>query len=647
MTRETAAAAVPPEAPADPGLVAAAAAVDALAAAFGAYQLYPTPADQPVFVRSLEALHGLDRFPLEIEIGAGTFSYGGALVPAEREGAERLAKLMFVHDMAEIRILGRPEAQDVVTMFDILSTDEEVAGDAGGAHMLLEAAAVASIRLVHRFATLEEDEEEEPERDDEVVEVIDLATRPREFAEALIAEAGGDPNALADRFHAWYLTVYAKVERPDVVGREEIVQAFVEAFFYLPRPFQVPLVARFLRDKDDHPCQVFLDQFAGHELAGLATDLAGDSRTQLLEYARIAADSAAGRPEELLALLQSASEVKEARMAVARRVERLIRGDAAEQVSSGEWVENLRSQVPGPEGDFDAGLGVLRDLFATETRDDRFRRLLRIWSGRVGMAIRRGDLERAEAWINGILDDPPVGPERRQSLEAALSDMATPNLLEKLVGYLDADDPAANPAALRLLEAWGRPVARKLVERLAAEEDPNRRRLLIDVLGSIARIDAEPLLAYLADARWYVVRNLAMILGRSGRSQVAPHVRQLMNHADHRVRVEALRALPPLIGDAAVDTILGSLNDRHPRVRQAGLALLRTSEHPRVDEALGGRFRTSKDSDELERVGDVLAARRSSSARALLEQCASKRFALSGAARARRDAARRALRRKR
>lgn len=630
----------------DPGAASAAAAVDALAAAFSAFQLYPRPADQPVFLRALETLTALDRYPLEIDIGAGSFGFADEPIVCERDGAERLAKLLFVHDIGELRLLGRPRPEEVVTVFDIISSDQDATRDGGGAHVLVEAAGVTSMRLVHRFATLEEEEEEEPERDDDVISVLELATRPEEFAEALVREAGSDPDRLAERFHSWYLSVYGKVERADVAGKEEIVRAFVEAFFYLPRPFQLPLVGVFLGDKDEEASQIFLDQFSGHELAGLAPDLVGESRAHLVEYARIASDTADGRPEELLALLQSAAEVKEARMAVARRVEKLIRNEV-DGVSLGDWAELLREQVPQPESDFDSGLRVLRDLFATEVRDDRFRRLLRIWSGRVGMAIRKGHLEIAEAWINGILEDPPVPKERLPALEAALSDMATPQLLENLVGYLDLDDPTANPAALRLLEAWGRPVARKLVERLANEEDPNRRRLLIDVLGSIARIETDALLGYLADSRWYVVRNLAMILGRSCRPEVAPHVRNLMSHADHRVRVEALRALPPLIGNASVDTILAALNDEHLRVRQAGLALLRTSEHPRVDTSLLERFTQSRDADELERVADVLAARRGPEAIKALEAYAAKRFAFGSVTRARRDSARRALRRKR
>ncbi len=617
-------------------------AVDALSAAFGTYLLYPSPETQPIFVRSIERLAEVGYWPLAIGVGPGFFTFDDAPLPTERDGAERLAKLLFVHDIAEVRLASAVRPEDLTTIFEILTSDQEMVTDGGGAHVLVEMSGITTIRLVHRFATLEEEEEEEPERDDRVDRLLELAADPKRFAAALVEQANDDPQGLADRFLSWYLEIYGRLDSGDVAGREEVVRAFVEAFFYLPSPFQVPLVGRFLASKDDAPCQIFLDQFSGHELAAIAPSLQGESHTQLMEYARVASDTADGRPEELLALLQSASEVKEARLAVARRVEHLIRHDAG-NVAAGEWLEALRGQRPDVADDFTTGLEVLRALFGIEVREDRFRRLLRIWSGRVAMSIRMGDLAAANRWVDGILDDPPVGPERRDKLEKALTDMATPKLLEVLVGHLEEDGGPNHDAALRLLETWGRPVADKLIERLADEESPNRRRMLIDVLGSIARLDPEPLLEYLGDRRWYVVRNLAMILGKSGRPEVAGHVKALMRHADHRVRVEALRALPPLIGDTSVSTILASLNDDHARVRQASLALLRNSRHPKVDDALLAAYDASDDPDELERLGDVLIRRQAPAARSALAAHAERRVALSAGARARRDAARRIL----
>ncbi len=636
-------------APDDVGRAAATEAVDALAAAFGTYLLYPSPEGQVIYTRSIERLGALGYWPLPIGVGPGFFEFGEEQIVTERDGAERLAKLLFVHDIGELRLNAAVRVEDLTSVFEILTSDEEMVHDGGGAHVLVEMSGITSIRLVHRFATLEPEDEVEPDRDDRVDRLLELAADPERFAAVLVEEAGNDAVRLAERFVSWYVEIYERLDRNDVAGREEVVRAFVEAFFYLPQPFQVPLVARFLESKDDKPCQNFLDQFSGHELAGIAPQLDGSSHERLMSYARVALDTADGRPEELLALLQSASEVREARMAVARRVEQLIRHDAgaASDAVSGQWLNSLHEQRPDPRDDFVTALSVLRELFGLEHLDDRFRRLLRIWAGRVAMCIRTGDLAGANRWVEGVLTDPPVGPERRAQLEKSLAEMATPKLLEILVGHLEEEGGPNHDAALRLLETWGRPVADKLVERLSEEENPNRRRMLIDVLGSIARIDPEPLLSYLGDSRWYVVRNLAMILGKSGRPEVAGRVKSLMRHDDHRVRVEALRALPPLLGDASVTTTLAGLSDEHPRVRQASLALLRNSEHPRVEDALLAAFAASMDGEELDRLADVLMRRGSAKVLAGLADHANRRVLLSAGARVRREAARRALERPR
>jgi hypothetical protein len=218
--------------------------------------------------------------------------------------------------------------------------------------------------------------------------------------------------------------------------------------------------------------------------------------------------------------------------------------------------------------------------------------------------------------------------------------MATPELLE---GLVDALGDGGDSVGGELLSTWGRPLGDKLVERLASEENPNRRRVLIDVLAMIARIDPFPLLGYIHDSRWYVVRNLAVILGRSGRSEIADRVVGMMKHEDHRVRVDALRALSPLLGSASLDYTLASLQDEHPRMRQAALSLLRGNSNPKVDKVLVEALGKAKEPDEIERLVDALVDRGSRETTAALRYHASRKIAITAGPRARRDITRKAL----
>ena len=48
---------------------------------------------------------------------------------------------------------------------------------------------------------------------------------------------------------------------------------------------------------------------------------------------------------------------------------------------------------------------------------------------------------------------------------------------------------------------------------------------------------------HLTGQPWFVVRNLATVLAKTGQLGATPGLRQLMGHDDYRVTVEALRGL--------------------------------------------------------------------------------------------------------
>jgi HEAT repeat protein len=124
---------------------------------------------------------------------------------------------------------------------------------------------------------------------------------------------------------------------------------------------------------------------------------------------------------------------------------------------------------------------------------------------------------------------------------------------------------------------------------------------------------------------------------------VAAQLRTLLKHADHRVRVEAVRALV-LVAVDAPDVLIGALSDQHERVRQSALSLLRSQQlagsETRIVEAINGDAVGA-----AEKLGlvDVLAGIGTAGSRASLEDLAGRRVMLRPAQRAIRDAARGAL----
>jgi hypothetical protein len=326
--------------------------------------------------------------------------------------------------------------------------------------------------------------------------------------------------------------------------------------------------------------------------------------------------------------------------------ERLIR---AHEVLRGGDVGNanqavltrLAPQFP-PEEESGLGVTVLRDLLRIESRPARFRRLLRMWSGRVAGAIREGDIAGAEAWFRGLVERPTYPGSFADAVADALDGLSRPDLLDDLMRRLAGAGPGAGAG---LVAAWGTRMVDYLVAGMAAEEPPVNRRHLVDCLGYVGREDVRPLAALVADHRWFIVRNLATALGRTGRPQAVPAVESLLMHPDDRVRVEALRALATLRRDESVPALVAALGDESPRVRHAATSLLRASASPEVVPGVV-RVLESRNitASEGERLVAAIAERRDPAVRQALRRLAGRRMAV-GVGRVVRDAARRALER--
>lgn len=299
-------------------------------------------------------------------------------------------------------------------------------------------------------------------------------------------------------------------------------------------------------------------------------------------------------------------------------------------------------QLPDRSTDLVAGIGVFRDLLRVEHRPDRFRRLLKIWSGKVSSSIREQRFETAGLWMRALVEAPVFAEEFAADVARARKDLSRPDLIESLVvGLVSKHNPAS---AGPLLASWGEPLVEYLVGQMAVEEPIVNRRHIVEHLGMAGRGDVRLLTSRLADPRWYIVRNVATAIGRAGRTTALPPLESSMNHDDERVRVEVIRAVGLLKGDDAIPNVIQALADPSPMVRQAAASILRASGSPDVVPAIVDALErgVGGSADDSRRLVEVIAERRGDDVREALEHLAVKKFAL-GASKAVRDAAREAL----
>jgi hypothetical protein len=146
----------------------------------------------------------------------------------------------------------------------------------------------------------------------------------------------------------------------------------------------------------------------------------------------------------------------------------------------------------------------------------------------------------------------------RESIEALAA--ALPELPEEVFGVVPA-----------LIERMGPAAVRHLLDVLARTENRRMRFRLLDLLAELGPVVARDAAALLSDSRWYVVRNMLLLLRRVGDSRSVLGVRRCVKHPDLRVRLEAIHTLFAFDSDVPRELLRRALHD--PDLRQAEAAM--------------------------------------------------------------------------
>ena len=159
--------------------------------------------------------------------------------------------------MEVLSLSPKPSDADIVTFLGVLSKDEESLRGDGGIGAILTKEGIASIAVVTRSLLSSLGEPTETvERDPGLQVALTDGANPEQFTRGLLEEAGGDGERLGTIFHDRYRDL-SPVDESDVTGREALVTAFVDAFFFFDERAQVPVLGAFLTGQEDGVNRVF------------------------------------------------------------------------------------------------------------------------------------------------------------------------------------------------------------------------------------------------------------------------------------------------------------------------------------------------------------------------------------------------------
>lgn len=164
--------------------------------------------------------------------------------------------------------------------------------------------------------------------------------------------------------------------------------------------------------------------------------------------------------------------------------------------------------------------------------------------------------------------------ELQSAVRASLARLATPDAVRSLITGLQHAPPETTALIQKLIEAMGTVAAQNLLVALAEESNRSRRRRLFDFTCSLGAAIVPVATSFLTDERWYVVRNMIVLLRTVGDRTSLPGIRRCAQHPDLRVRLEAIKTL--LAFEPAVPTALldEAINDPDPKLAEAAIALV-------------------------------------------------------------------------
>jgi hypothetical protein len=250
---------------------------------------------------------------------------------------------------------------------------------------------------------------------------------------------------------------------------------------------------------------------------------------------------------------------------------------------------------------------LLSDWELADPNPDHYRRMLEYLAtapANAGGRSTAADDLKALRLVQMSLEVGTSGPLVDRAIDTCLSDGGPQPLLALLVHAPDARGPAAerlraqitqpsvigaiasreplDEASLDYLMPWlSLDAYDTLLDTLVSSRSRVTRRKLLERLASTS-LDVVPLVAArLEDDRWFVQRNMLLLLSRMGRVPDGFPLSRWTGHDDARLRSEALRLQMSLPGQRE-HAMRVAFSDADPRVVRVGLAVARQSCPPKV-----------------------------------------------------------------
>jgi hypothetical protein len=215
---------------------------------------------------------------------------------------------------------------------------------------------------------------------------------------------------------------------------------------------------------------------------------------------------------------------------------------------------------------------ILEAILGVEQDPAVFGELVEIIGRLCGDLLLTGRAEHAVSFLDLINR---VGCSR--SLDTAFAgkigvvrrEIVSPDVLGALAKMLAQGDGIDRDVLRALIAQLGSAAVSPFCQILGEVPGKETRKLLIESLAETGRTEPELFFPFLADERWYLVRNTVYILRRIGTPAATPAVRRCLGHHDVRVRKEVLHYFEEVPDPSGEAVMIRLLDDAVPALRMS------------------------------------------------------------------------------
>jgi HEAT repeat protein len=198
---------------------------------------------------------------------------------------------------------------------------------------------------------------------------------------------------------------------------------------------------------------------------------------------------------------------------------------------------------------------------------------LTVLNRQVESVLRQGKVEQAMQIVHTIvrIEQRVEDPALRRQYGIALRRMITRQMLDGLGKMVQV--PHLEDAASMVLQRAGPDGVEVLLDLLTTSNTVNERRGVFNALVQMKE-GQDQLIHMLGHPQWFVVRNVADLVGELGLEAAVPALTKQLDHTDERVRRQVALALAKIGTRSAAEPLRRVLRDISPEVRrQAALGV--------------------------------------------------------------------------